>query len=178
VRSLARLKIGLFAGALMAAVSLTSVGVAGRNQTATPPTKVYGGAHIEEIYRISLVKGDLVLESILQAIKDHDIRDGAVLTMAGATSACNYHYMKDVQTDEDVIVHQQGAAEILGANGIIANGEPHIHITLAGDKGAFGGHLRDGCRVLYVAEITLAKFSGPPLARAANTDGIVALGLK
>jgi predicted DNA-binding protein with PD1-like motif len=177
VTAIPRSAILVLSAGLLGAAGVSSVAVAGRLRTAAP-AKVYAGAHIDEIYRVSLVRGDLVLESINQAIRQHGIQDGAVLTMAGATSECTYHYMKDSEKDEDVIVHQKGAAEIIGASGIIANAEAHVHITLAGEKGAFGGHLRDGCKVLYVAEITLAKFTGPPLARAANKDGIVALGPK
>jgi len=62
--------------------------------------------------------------------------------------------------------------EILNINGLIAAGEPHLHVTLSADKGAFGGHLEKGCQVLYRAEITIAKFSGPALARKPNKDGI------
>jgi predicted DNA-binding protein with PD1-like motif len=150
-----------------------------QDKITAPKTKVYGGAQIQEIYRLSLERDDLILESINQAIKEHNIQDGAVLTTVGATQECVYHYVKDSANDEDVVVNQKGAAEILNANGIIANGEPHIHITLAtGEKGAFGGHLRNGCKVLYVAEITLAKFAGPPLTRAANKNGITILGPK
>jgi predicted DNA-binding protein with PD1-like motif len=63
--------------------------------------------------------------------------------------------------------------EILNINGIIAAGEPHLHMTLgAVDGGAFGGHLEKGCKVLYRAEITLAKFGGTALARTPNQEGV------
>ena len=63
--------------------------------------------------------------------------------------------------------------EILSVNGIIAAGEPHLHMTLSSPEGgAFGGHLEKGCKVLYRAELTLAKFSGTPLARKPNQEGV------
>jgi predicted DNA-binding protein with PD1-like motif len=94
--------------------------------------------------------------------------------MVGSTQECTYHYVKTTATlAEDVFVTQKGAAEILGGGGLIANGEPHIHITLATpERGAFGGHLENGCKVLYVAEVTLAKFSGPQLVRRPNKNKI------
>src|ERR1035438_9594576 len=89
------------------------------------PPKVFGGAQIQEIYRIRLDRGDLLLESIIAAI------------------------------------------------------EPRLHITLStGKRGAFGGHLENGCRVLYRVELTIAKLSGTPLARKPNKDGTPALQLK
>jgi predicted DNA-binding protein with PD1-like motif len=68
--------------------------------------------------------------------------------------------------------------EILNMDGIIANGEPHVHITLSNFKGAFGGHLDEGCRVLYRVELTVAKFSGTPLARKLDQDGTPILQAK
>ena len=65
-----------------------------------------------------------------------------------------------------------GPMEILNMDGIIADGEPHVHITLSNfKKGAFGGHLENGCRVLYRVELTVAKLSGVPLARKLNREG-------
>jgi hypothetical protein len=37
--------------------------------------KVFGGAQIQEIYRIRLDRGDLLLENILEAIRKHNIQD-------------------------------------------------------------------------------------------------------
>jgi predicted DNA-binding protein with PD1-like motif len=68
--------------------------------------------------------------------------------------------------------------EILSISGLIAGGEPHLHMTLSGAGGAFGGHLEKGCRVLYRAELTIARFSGTPLARRPNRFGVPVLQRK
>jgi hypothetical protein len=73
----------------------------------------------------------------------------------------------------------KGPFEILNAGGIIAAGEPHLHITLSSpDSGAFGGHLEKGCRILYLAEVTIWKYSGPPLSRTSNQNGVSLLQAK
>jgi uncharacterized protein len=73
----------------------------------------------------------------------------------------------------------KGPFEILNAGGIIAAGEPHIHITLSSlGKGAFGGHLEKGCRVLYLGEVTILKYAGPALVRKDNENGISLLEAK
>ena len=75
-------------------------------------------------------------------------------------------------TAEQQYTTVKGPTEILNANGIIAAGEPHLHVTLSNlQRGAFGGHLEKGCRVLYRAELTIMKFSGAPLARKLNREG-------
>jgi predicted DNA-binding protein with PD1-like motif len=43
---------------------------------------------------------------------------------------------------------------------------------LSSPKGAFGGHLEKGCRILYLGEVTLLKYAGPPLTRKENENGI------
>ena len=143
-------------------------------------TKLFGGAQVQEVFRLRLDRDDLVLESLLDAIKQHDIQDGAVLTALGSVQECTYHNVKSLAaTAEQQFTTVKGPTEILSANGIIAAGEPHIHVTLSNlEKGAFGGHLEKGCRVLYRAELTIAKFSGVPLARKLNREGTPLLQLK
>lgn len=139
-----------------------------------PAQDVFGGAHIQEIYRLHLDRGDLLLESILAAIGKNDIQDGAVLTAVGSLSECTYHRVKSLAAKaEDEFITLKGPMEILNVNGLIAAGEPHLHLTLSSlDKGTIGGHLEKGCRVLYLTEITIAKFNGPALARKPNNEGI------
>jgi len=133
----------------------------------------FGGAQIAEVYRVRLDRGDLLLESIQDVIHKHGIADGAVLTAAGSLQECTFHRVKSIaEKPEDEFITVKEPIEILNINGMIAGGEPHLHLTLSGAKGAFGGHLEKGCRVLYRAELTIAKFAGAPLARKPNKDGV------
>jgi hypothetical protein len=136
-------------------------------------TKLFGGAQVQEVYRLRLDRGDLVLESVLQAIKDHDIQDGAVLSAVGSVQDCTYHAVASLgPVAEDKFFTVHAPTELLSANGIIAAGEPHLHAALSTiEKGGFGGHLEKGCKVLYRVEMTIAKFSGVPLARKLNAEG-------
>ena len=143
------------------------------------PPKVFPGAHIEEVYRVRLDRGDLLLESITDMIRKQNIQDGAVLTAAGSLSECTFHAVKSLaEKPEDEFVTRKGPMEILNINGIIAAGEPHLHLTLSNLQGAFGGHLENGCKVLYRAELTIAKFSGTPLARTPNRENVPVLQRK
>lgn len=141
------------------------------------PPKVFGGAQVQEVYRLRLDRDDLLLESILDAIKKFNIQDGAVLTAAGSLQECTFHGVVTLaaKPEQKFTTIKGEAMEILNINGIIAAGEPHLHMTLSNPKGAFGGHLEKGCRVLYRAELTIAKFSGTPLARKPNAQGVPVL---
>jgi len=136
--------------------------------------EVFGGAHIQEVIRMRLDRGDLLLESILETIRKHDIQDGAVMTAAGSLQDCTFHGVKSLAAKpEQLFTTRKGPMEILNVNGIIAAGEPHLHMTLSSPEGgAFGGHLEKGCKVLYRAELTVAKFSGTALARKPNAEGV------
>ena len=140
-------------------------------------SNVFGGAQIEEIYRIRLDRDDLLLESILDFIAKNNIQDGAVLTAAGSLQECTFHGVAtlDPKPVQKFTTVKGEAMEILNINGMIAAGEPHLHMTISNFKGAFGGHLEKGCRVLYRAELTIAKFSGAPLARKPNEQGVPVL---
>jgi len=140
---------------------------------ATAEDKIFGGAQIQEIYRVRLDRGDLLLETILDTIKKHDIQDGALLTAVGSLQECTFHGVVSLaEKPEQKFTTRKEAMEILNINGIIAGGEPHLHMTLSNMSGAFGGHLERGCKVLYRAELTIAKFSGTRVARLPNKAGV------
>ena len=152
---------------------ITAFVIAPPCKPADGPGKVFGGAQIQEIYRIRLDRDDKILESLMAAIKEHGIQDGIVLSGVGSVQECTYHrVITTAPTAKDEMVHIKGPTELLSLGGLIANGEPHLHMTLSQPKqGAFGGHIENNCIVLYRVELTVAKFSGTPLERKPNADG-------
>ncbi len=136
---------------------------------------------IKQIYRLGLGPGDLLLESIRDFIKEQGIKDGAVLTGIGSLSECRLHWpVKAEYPPTNKFGTFQGALEITGIQGVIADGEPHLHMMVAesGDSRAAGGHLEDGCKVLYLAELTIAEFDGPPMTRRPNQYNVKMLQRK
>ena len=85
------------------------------------------------------------MESILEVIKQKGVQDGHVSITAGSVQECTYHYVVSTATKpKDVFKTVKGPFEILNGGGIVADGQPHIHITLsAPEKSAFGGHLEN-----------------------------------
>jgi uncharacterized protein len=140
----------------------------------TPSPHLFGAAQVQEVYRVVLDRDALLLESILDVIRQKNIQDGQVLVTAGSVQECTYHYVTSTALQaKNAYKTVKGPFEILNAGGMIAAGEPHLHITFSSpEKGAFGGHLEKGCRVLYLAEVTILKYTGPPLTRKNNPNGI------
>lgn len=159
----------IYAVAALAAVCLPAIAADG----ATPAPQVFGVTSVQEVYRILLPRDALLLESITDVIKQKGIQDGHVMVTAGSVQECTYHYVSSTAVKpKDVFKTVKGPFEILNAGGIIAAGVPHIHITLSSHGSAFGAHLENGCRVLYLAEVTILKYSGPPLDRKPNENGV------
>ena len=172
------MKRRFFASALLASLMAQATSWAANNTAPSP--RVFESARVQDVYRVLLERDALLLESIVDVIKQKNIEDGQVFVTAGSVQECTYHYvtstaLKPVNAYKTV----KGPFEILNAGGIIAAGEPHVHITLSSPaSGAFGGHLEKGCRVLYLAEVTIWKYSGPPLSRTTNENGVSLLQAK
>lgn len=145
-----------------------------------PAAEVFGGSTVQEVFRVRLDRGDLLLETILDVIAKQKIQDGAVMTAAGSLQECTWHGVKSLaEKPEQLFTTKKGPMEIININGMIAAGEPHLHMTLSSPEGgAFGGHLEKGCKVLYRAEVTIAKFAGTALARKENAAGVPMLSRK
>jgi uncharacterized protein len=165
----------------LAAVILLTTRVGSYGQAGSPPNaEVFGTAHISDVYRVSLDRDALLLESILHVIKAKKIDDGQVIISSGSVQECTYHYVTStaLKANNDYKT-VKGPSEILSGGGLIANGEPHIHIALSNpEKGVYGGHLEKGCRVLYLAELTIFRYDGPALTRKVNANGISILRSK
>jgi hypothetical protein len=155
--------------------ALLTVATRSYGQTGVPVSvQVFDSANIADVYRISLDRDALLLESITNVIKAKKIADGQVIISSGSVQECTYHYVTSTAVKaNNEYKTVKGPAEILSGGGIIADGQPHIHIALSNpERGAYGGHLEKGCRVLYLAEVTIFRYAGPALTRKVNANGI------
>lgn len=145
-----------------------------------PAPKVFGGAKIVDVYRVVLDRDALLLESIQEVIRQKGIQEGHVSVTAGSLQECTFHYVTSTDAKpKDEFKTVKGPYEILNAGGIIAGGEPHIHISIAREgQAATGGHLEKGCRILYLGELTIYKYAAPPLTRRPNAHGVGILQAK
>lgn len=150
-------------------------------QTGAVKSKPSSAGTIKKVHRLGLGPGDPLLESIRSFLQEQGIKDGAILTGIGSLSEARLHWPKEAAyPPENIFQTFKGVLEITGIQGIVADGEPHLHIMLAekGDGRAIGGHLEDGSKILYLAEITIAEFDGPPMTRRPNQYNVKMLQLK
>ena len=112
-----------------------------------------------EVINLGIEPGEMLLESITQAIEKYDIQNGVVVSGIGTLKTCNMHYINHTDfPPSDSIYHLEKPLELLSVSGIIANKEPHLHIVVAcKDSEVYGGHLEPESEVAYLAEISILK---------------------
>jgi predicted DNA-binding protein with PD1-like motif len=125
------------------------------------------GMKVEDIVCVYMEYGDDFLECIERAAREADIRSGVVLSAIGTFDRATVHYIKHTDFPaDDEFVTLEGPVELCSVDGVIADYRPHLHTTMAvGGEELFAGHLEPGCRVLYLAEVVIAKLSGQELTR-------------
>jgi len=108
---------------------------------------------------LSLGPDDLLLESIEAAARKARIHTGSVVSGLGSLKRASFHTLGCHQELDEPL-------EIIGLTGAIANYEPHIHLTLSDRSGRFyGGHLKGGCPIATVAEISILRLPDLRLIR-------------
>ena len=134
--------------------------------------KYFKGAKIKEIYRMRLDPGDLLLESIQEFIDRENIKDGAVVAGIGTLSECRMHWItKTTFPSVNKIETIKAPLEVSAIHGIIADGKPHLHMTVSDYEKAIAGHVEEGCRVMYLFELVIESYEGVKLTRRPNEHG-------
>lgn len=128
---------------------------------------VIEGMRIEDVFCVYMEPGEDFHKCIERAAEERDIRAGAILSGIGTFDKARIHHIVDTDFPaKDKFVEIEGPVELCSVDGIIADCKPHMHCTMALRGGElFSGHLEPGCRVLYLAEVVIARFSGPDLER-------------
>ncbi len=109
-------------------------------------------------------------EDVLGAVKDFlgksGLRQAVVMGGYGTLAAHSLHWVTHNRIPTaNAFGRAEGGIEILGMNGLVVDGEPHIHVTLATQQGAYGGHLEEGCKAYVLCEIFFVQVEGKKLTR-------------
>ena len=116
---------------------------------------------------VLLRRGDLVLESLNEVARAADIHTGVVITGIGSLTRGRIHtVVSNDYPPTDEFIDLEGPLEVVQYGGIIANYQPHIHISLWDrQKRYHGGHLEEGCEVLALSEISIRRCAELRLTR-------------
>jgi predicted DNA-binding protein with PD1-like motif len=116
---------------------------------------------------VGLRRGELIYESLEAVARATDMHSGVVMTGIGSLTRAYIHTVKsnDYPPREEYF-QLAGPLEVVQFGGIIANYQPHIHISLWDkERNYVGGHLHEGCEVLTLSEISIRRLPELRLAR-------------
>lgn len=122
---------------------------------------------------IHLSKGEDVLESITTECKRLSVKNAVVVSCIGALRKTSYHRIEtlDDYATNTYISHEK-PTELCGLQGLVIDGEPHLHASFCDSENSYGGHVELGCEVQYLAEICLIELLGVDLCRRQDEFGI------
>jgi len=120
-----------------------------------------------ELVVLGIAPGEMLLESITEAIERRGIRNGVVISGIGTLKTAHMHYIKDTEfppTNE--FFRLEEPLELVSLSGIIADGEPHLHVAVSrGQDQVWSGHLEGESEVAYLAEIAILVCNDLDMAR-------------
>lgn len=120
----------------------------------------------KKFWVVSIDPGEDVLISLKSFIKEKGIRQGLVVMGYGTFSQVSMHWVMHNRFPPDNKFDKwDGGIELLSMNGIIVEGEPHIHFTASTVVGAFGGHIEEGCICYVLCDIGIIELEGPQMTR-------------
>lgn len=126
---------------------------------------------------VSMSRGDHLLEGICEVARFANIHSGVLMTGIGSLSFARLHVVvTNTEPYQDLYYDLEGPIEIVGFRGIIADYEPHIHISIMDKNGKMiGGHLEEGCSILTLSEISILRIPDMKLARRVQPGGNIRL---
>lgn len=120
----------------------------------------------KKIWVVRVDPGKDVLLEIEKFIKEKGIVQGMVIMGYGTLSQVRMHWVTHNKFPTNNLFETwEGGYELMSMNGMIVDSKAHIHFTGASDKGAFGGHLEEGCICYVLTEIGIIELDGPPMSK-------------
>ena len=94
------------------------------------------------------------------------VKNAVLVSAIGSMRKIVFHVITET-TDKSVdkFITIEEAIEVGAMQGLILNGEPHIHIICSGPKDTYVGHLEDGCEVQYLMELSFIEANDLNLMR-------------
>ena len=123
-----------------------------------------------ELVCIHFKPGEKFLEGLKEVIEKENIRAGVILSGIGSFSTCHIRQTNcgtppNLETRCQDYYKFDGSVELSSVQGLIADGEPHLHVTVSEHYKTIGGHLEEGCIVLTLAEVVILKANELPVTR-------------
>lgn len=131
---------------------------------------------IKNVHVLRIEPGEDVLLCIQQYCDNNHILNGVILSGIGSLDGCTFFDPQEIPEKPGLYgyvtpIDVPTPIELIGLSGIICaepNGKaaPHIHASFADAEGAeYGGHLKEGNRVLVTVELVIGELAGVRMSR-------------
>jgi uncharacterized protein len=122
---------------------------------------------------LSLERGDDLLISIKNEVSRLGIKNAVVVSGIGTFEKVVYHRVTSFSSiPEEEFITIEEPIELSCLQGLVIDGQPHLHMTFSDLKNTYSGHLEEGCSILYLAEVMLVEIEGFELDRVKNQDNL------
>ncbi len=122
--------------------------------------------NLTRVHIVRIDPNEDVLLALQRYIQEAGITQAIVLGGYGTLATHHLHWVRDNRIPASNLYRRgEGGIEILAMNGTVVEGQPHVHITLSTPRGAYGGHLEEGCRAYVLCELFLGEVDGATLQR-------------
>lgn len=132
----------------------------------------YLGKHTGRVLVLALERGELLLETIEEECRKAGFQYATVETACGTLQKTVYHRVTTLERKSTNLFETiETPIELGSIDGIIAEGQAHLHFAASDPDRNYVAHLEYGTEVLYLAEIVLAELEPMPLGRRKNALG-------
>lgn len=117
--------------------------------------------------------GDDVLKSIQEVCQVEAVDTDAVISGIGTVNRLKIHYLHSDDLDEptserNTVIQSENCWEISGISGVIADSQPHLHVTAFDGNRTVAGHLEEGCIVNALGELVIRRIDDLSITRLPN----------
>ncbi len=138
---------------------------------------------LKGVHFLRLIKGEDVLESIIEYCKEKNLTSGAIYGLGAVSKASLGYY--DLETKTYLENKFNFNAEVLSCTGNISKNEetdgyiPHIHMVIGNIEGnTFGGHVLPGTIISVTGEFTIFETNSTMTRKKDEEFNLFLLNLK
>ena len=113
---------------------------------------------MKRVVLVRIAPGEDILLGLRQAVQEHNIKSGLILTGFGSCSHSHFHVvMSNELPPQESYPKSIQPLDICSFNGFILDGKVHCHVDFSDERNGFGGHLEEGTLALTFANIAIGE---------------------
>ena len=113
---------------------------------------------MKRVVLVRIAPGEDILLGLRQAVREHNIKNGLILTGFGSCSYSHFHVvMSNELPPKESYPKSIQRLDICSFNGFILDGKVHCHVDFSDERNGFGGHLEEGNLALTFANIAIGE---------------------